>query len=472
MKKLCLQIIFAVLLLPLFAVGQYSSQNVSLTSHWYNPSQAGEPTYGIKYNSVWGWVDTVHHTEYAILGSGDGTHFIDLSNPSAPVQRDFVAGRHSLCIWREYKTYKNYLYAISDNSSPNSFQIIDMSYLPDSVHVVYDDTSIFERAHTLYIDGNKLYCGSVTKPSTGGYYSMAVYSLANPELPAFLRGLNQDYPSIGFAHDMFVRNDTVYASCGYDGLFIYKYNSNNTFSLINSMTVYPDQGYNHSSCLTPNGKTLIFCDEVPANLGIKLVDVSDLQNMSILSTFKSNEGATAHNPYIYGTNRAVIAYYQDGLQIFDISNPAAPVKTGFFDTDTLKGLNTNFDANPTYHGCWGAYIDLPSKIILASDMQNGLYVLDATAALGVKEKTNLTNSISIYPNPAKSDISIAISLKYTDAVSVEMFDITGRKIISEKENILAGKTIIPITTQILASGIYILKVTGKEINYSKKIVKE
>lgn len=37
---------------------QYSSQNIYFVGQWYNPLQTAEPTYGIKYNSVWGWVDT------------------------------------------------------------------------------------------------------------------------------------------------------------------------------------------------------------------------------------------------------------------------------------------------------------------------------------------------------------------------------------------------------------------------------
>ncbi|MBA3705114.1 MAG: choice-of-anchor B family protein [Bacteroidetes bacterium] len=473
MKRICLYIFLIVLIIIPFSItAQYDAQNVSLISHWYNPAQVGEKSYGVKYNSVFGWVHPVNNKEYAILGSGSGTHFIDLSNPSNPVERDFVAGRRDSCLWREYKTYQKYLYAVSDNKSPNSFQIIDMSYLPDSVHVVYDDTTIFERSHTIFIDGDKLYCGSNTLALGGGYHSMAVYSLANPQLPVLLRGLEQDYPNIGFAHDMFVRNDTVYASCGGQGLFIYKFNSNNTFSLINSLTAYPNQGYNHSSYLTPNGKTLVFCDEVPENLNVKILDVTDLKNMSIIKSFKSNEGATAHNPYVFETDRAVIAYYQDGLQIFDISNPALPIKTGYFDTDTLKGKNTNFDNNPTYHGCWGAYVDLPSHLILASDMQNGLYVLDASIALGLKEKISFSNSVNIYPNPTNSSISITINLKNTDAISIELLDITGRKIIEQWENIVPGNTIIPVNIQSLAAGIYVLKISGKEISYSQKIVRE
>lgn len=453
---------------------QYSSQNIFFVGQWYNPAQPPEPTYGIKYNSVWGWVDTADsYREYAILGSGSGTHIIDISIPTAPVEVDFVPGKQTGCIWREYKTYGKYLYAISDDVAPNSFQIMDLSYLPDSVKIVHDDTSVFERAHTLFIENDLLYVGSPKENSTGGAYSMAVYSLSNPELPTLLRTLNQDDPAITWVHDMYVRNDTVYASCGYQGLFFYKYNVGaNNFTTLNSLTSYVDQGYNHASALTPNGKTLVFCDEVPANTTVKILDVTDITNVSMMDTIKSNQGATPHNPYIYGTDRAVIAYYQDGLQIFDISNPSNVVKTGFFDTDTLHGLNDGFPTGFTYHGAWGAYIDLPSGLFLVGDMQNGLFILDATFALGIKENNISENNISVFPNPANNYFSISINLVQSEDILFELFDVSGKKIFGKKESVGAGNTTKTIRLEQYDCGMYILKVSGKEINYSQKVIKK
>lgn len=474
MKKINFLILLSIVLLNANLSAQYNSQNISFVGQWYNPAQPAEPVYGIKYNSVWAWVDTSDSfREYAILGSGLGTHIIDVSTPTAPVEVDFVAGRRDECIWREYKTYGKYLYAISDDAVPNSFQIIDLSYLPDSVHVVHDDTTIFERAHTLFVDGDKLYIGSAKEHSPGGVYSMAVYSLSNPEAPTLLRALNQDDPGITWVHDMFVRNDTVYASCGYDGLFFYKYNVGaNNFTTLNSLTSYVDQGYNHSSALTPNGRTLIFCDEVPEDLAVKILDITDITNVNMMDTVKSNEGATPHNPYIWGTNRAVVAYYQDGLQIFDISNTSNVVRTGYFDTDTLHGLNDGYPTSNTYHGAWGAYIDLPSGLFLVSDMQNGLFVLNANLALGVNESTITENNISVFPNPTSNNVSIAIKLTQSEDLVFEMFDITGKKLFSKKESIGAGNTTKLVHLEQYTSGMYILKITGKDINYSQKVIKK
>lgn len=465
--------LFFCLLQAVSVFSQYDSQNITLLSHWYNPLEVPEPQLGVTYQSVWGWVDTSdNNKEYAILGSASGTYIIDISNPSTPVERDFVAGRRNQCVWREYKTFGNYLYAVSDDAAPNSLQIMDLSYLPDSVHVVYDDTTLFIRSHTIFIDGDKLYCGSVSK--TGIHYSMAVYSLANPELPELLRTLNQDDSTINHVHDMFVRNDTIYASCGYQGLFIYKLNTDTTLSLINSLTSYPQQGYNHSSSLSANGKTLVFCDEVPRNLSVKAMDVTDLQNMSIESTFKSNEGATPHNPYIVGNNKLVLAYYQDGIQIFNIKNPANPTRSGYFDTDTLDGVANNYNPTGTpYHGCWGAYVNLPSGVLLASDMQNGLFVLDATVALSIDNEVGIEkNTISVYPNPFNDEVSVSITGTKPGTISIQLFDITGRKLIEQQQFVVSGTTIKTITAPHLSQGVYILKINGTGVSATHRVIKK
>ena len=450
------------------SLAQYPAQNISLYANWHDSSVPAEPHYGIKYQGVWGYADTANGKEYAIIGSSAGTYFIEVTNPLAPVVRDYVPGRRDSCIWREYKTFGKYVYMISDDPAPNSLQIADLSYLPDSVHVVYDDTTLFVHAHTLFVDNDKIYFGSVTQ--NNNFYAMAVYSLANPELPSLIKGLNESF--LYSVHDMYVRNDTVYASWGYDGFYIYKFNSDSTFTTLGSLTSYPDQGYNHSSSLTPDGKTLVFCDEVPEGLAVKILDVSDFSDLTIKSTFKSNPGATAHNPYVVGNNKLVIAYYQDGIQIYDISNPSNPVRTGFFDTDTLNGLNNGYPDNPTYQGCWGAYTELPSGILLASDMQNGLFVLNSTLALGISDKgKTIAADLIVYPNPSGSDFTLRFNLKKEQKVNYQITDLTGRTIANCEKNAPSGISDILLEELKLSKGIYLLKFNSKEFCSTRKLIK-
>ncbi|MCC7302298.1 MAG: choice-of-anchor B family protein [Bacteroidia bacterium] len=447
------------------------SQNVTLLSNWFNPSTPAEPTYHIKYNGIWGWADPQDNKEYAIIGSSEGVYFIDVSVPTAPVVRDYVPGRRNNCIWREIKTYQNYCYMVSDDAAPNSLQIVDMSSLPDSVTIIRDDNTIIERSHTIWVDGNKLYCGIPKGPSVGGSSKLAVFSLANPGTPVLLRKIEQDHPGADQSHDMFVRNDTVYASMSYSGLFIYKWTGTN-FQQINSLTTYPSQGYNHSTSLTPDGKTLIMLDEVPTGLPCKSVDVTNLTNISVLTTFRSTTTSTAtpHNPFVVNNNRVVIAYYQDGVQIFDISNPSNPVRTGYYDTNPT---NCPSCPNPNYSGCWGAYVDLPSGIVIASDMQNGLFVLDANGALVTDEESEVMASHpSLYPNPARHKTTLSVSLKKDADAVVCVTDLYGKTLLHIQHHFTAGGNTLEIDTKQLSAGIYFVKVSGEGFSSTGKLVVE
>jgi choice-of-anchor B domain-containing protein len=463
MKKLIF-LFFALNFLPFNISAQYESKNIELLSNWKDEifDYSGLDAH---YNSVWGWYDATKKREYAILGGKNGTYFIEVTNPKNPILRDYVKGKQSNCIWREYKSYKNYAYLISDDAPPNSFQIVDMSYLPDSVNVVYDSNDIFETAHTLYIDKDILYCAHV-RQKDGTKASMAAYSLENPEKPKLLRTLNEDYPFIKTVHDMFVRNDTIYASAGFQGLYIFKLTEDNRFLMLGSITSYTQAGYNHSSWLTPDGKTLVFCDEVPEALPVKIADVSDITDIKITADFVSNPGATAHNPYIVGEKYLILAYYQDGIQIYDIGNPYTPVRTAYFDTHPQN--ENNYDVGKNYNGCWGAYPFLPSGNLLASDRQNGLFVLDAGLKALIKPLKPF--EFKIYPNPFNDKFTIQLP-DTLEQINVSVTDFSG-KILFKETIFLDGVNYFDLTMKsTLSNGIYYLNITGNGIDLSQKILR-
>jgi choice-of-anchor B domain-containing protein len=456
MKKLLLVLIFVS---AAFAgKSQFAHNNISLLGQFDDPSVLAESIYGIRYQGCSGWKNPVDGREYAIIGSTFGTYFIEVTDPLNPVQRDYVPGRHQYCIWHEYQTYDKYCYILSDDSPNNSFQIADMSYLPDSVHVVYDDTTLFVHGHAQYIDGRNLY---VSTPRGGGNpsYSMAVYSLANPELPVLRRGLNQDYPGINAVHDMYVVNDTVYASSSFDGMQIYRYDTllNRFFQLGALPGLNSD--YNHSSFLSKDHTTLYMCIEVPNGRPVHIVDVSNIASPVLLSTFTTNVGATPHNPYVID-DMLVLAAYQDGVYTFDITNPQSPTLSGFFDThpQNVGGYDV-----PAYAGCWGAYVDLPSGILLASDMQYGLFVLDKSLATGITSNNVGDLNLVVYPNPSKGLINIQVNGKTNEVVNVSVCSLDG-KVVFEKQVEPSGMNSYQIDTKNFAAGLYIVKaVTDSQI---------
>ncbi len=475
MKKLLFLIVCSMCLFNYLKAQTYASLNMNLLAH-LDPETDLTGTDSRKYSGCWGWYQAAKHKEYAIVGTSKQTYFIDVTNPSAPIISDSVGAKHTGCTWREMKTYQNYCYIVSDQCQPNGLQIVDMQYLPDSVHVVYDSNALFELSHTVFIDQNKMYCGAPKDAVTGYQSPMRVYSLANPQSPVLLRRLEDDVNStvIDYVHDMFVRNDTIFASTGWKGLQVLTFNSaTNTFSVIQSFTGYAYNGYNHSSWQTDDRKTIVFADEVPASLPAKVIDVSNLNNITVVDTINSHALATPHNPYIIGNNWCWISTYQDGLYLYDISNPSNTSIHGYFDTHPQHGVNDNFSTS-AYRGNWGAYPYLPSKIIIACDMQNGIFILDGDAiyknSLGIKDKTTFGSLFSVYPNPSSDDITCIIANQYHQQMTYTITDILGNHV--EEQTLTAKDDFdkITINTRHLNNGCYFITLKGVSINETKKII--
>ncbi len=334
---------------------------MTVLSNWDNPNLP--MYYNLVYNEVFGWHDG-NGREYAILGSMAWTHFIEVTNPAAPVVRDSVLGTFGQCIHRDFKTYGNYCYGVADEGN-STLQVIDMSYLPDSVHVVYNSAQFFERAHNCFVDSasGRLY---IVGSNTQNQGVIVLDIGTNPEVPTLLGSVNLG----SYTHDLSVRGDTAYMNNGFDGFRIYDFVNPAAPVMLASLPSYPQQGYNHSCWLTEDGDYLVMCDET-RNKSCKIVDVRNFGNLNITSMFRSallfpDSTSIPHNPLVIG-NYAVIAYYHDGVQIWDISNKSAPVHVAGYDT---YPINTTYN---DWYGAWGTYPFLPSGTVLGSDVHNGLF---------------------------------------------------------------------------------------------------
>lgn len=359
------------------AVAQIS-QNMTLLGQWDNNSLPVHS--GIVYNDCWGYASGGR--EYALLGSAQRIHFLDITDPAAIEEiNSFTGGANS--IWRDMKTYGNYAYSVADQGN-EGLMIFDLSNLPASVSKANQLTTWFTRSHNIFIDeaGGRLYAVGI---NNGSGYDMAVLDLTlNPSAPSLIAFVN--LPG-GYVHDVYVRNHIAYCSHGNNGLYIYDLTTLTnpaTPTPLKSITDYPDKGYNHSSWLTDDGQYLVFADEVPTGLGLKIADiVSDPLEITVTDVFRSQLLAPAftnsvpHNPFILG-NLVYVSYYEDGIQVFDLSNPLEVTRVGYYDTYTA---HTNYG---NYDGAWGVYPFLPSGNIIGSDILNGLFVLQYNALLPVE----------------------------------------------------------------------------------------
>ncbi|MDG2139346.1 MAG: choice-of-anchor B family protein [Flavobacteriales bacterium] len=423
------------LLIFFLRIDLYSQQNTNLLFHWEDTTLVGSNAYNNTYNEIWGL--NINGNEIAVIGSTAGTHFFDVTNPQNSSEVAFVAGAYTGpgVIHRDYHDFDGYLYIVCDEGSPSTLQIVDISNLPTSVNIVYDSNNLLNKVHNIFIDTAtaKLYACATGE-------AMEVFSLTNPNNPTLI----YTYNDVGHVHDAYVKNDTAFLNCGNDGLRIMDFtmvnNSGDTPVELASYTSYPDAGYNHSGWLTDDGTIYAMQDE---NHGydVKMLDVSDYSNISVLATFNSgvDPNSMAHNGIIKD-DFLYLAYYHDGLRVFDISNPSNPVQVNYYDTYLPNNHNS-------YKGAWGVYPYLNSGNILVSDMQTGLYVFELTTSpTEIKEEKKPSY---IYPNPITS--SFIINNLYADLII--MYDVFGRAVRTEKLN----KNINIFNRNNIKDGLYLIE---------------
>jgi hypothetical protein len=186
----------------------------------------------------WGW-EGPDGTEYAIMGVKDGVAFVN----TLTLQAIQVVPGPGPCgsTWRDIKTYGRYCYAVSECGGTNEgMMIIDLQYLPDSVHYLGSYTTASEvTSHNLSIDTARGFAYLVNSALTG----FRVVSLSDPESPL-------EFPQVttGDLHDVYARNDTVWAAEGTEGsVSIWDMDNKNSPELIVRVAI-PDAGYVHTEC--------------------------------------------------------------------------------------------------------------------------------------------------------------------------------------------------------------------------------
>ncbi len=360
-------------LVPKFSSAQ-DSLNMVRVGHW-DPS--GMVSYaGNTYNDIWGYT-TPTGEEYAIIGNVDSILVVDITDCSNPTRVYGYDGGNTT-IWRDIKTFGTYAYSVCDNCT-EGLHIFDMSALPSgSVQHELTTTAFFDKAHNIYIDTatQKLYAVGTNTVDEG----FVILDLSvSPEDPTLIAELELDdeigWPSANFyIHDVYVRNDTAYASHGNQGYYIWDLTDLNNIEVLGD---FDAGGYNHSSWTTQDGSYAYFAEEVPTGRPMHVIDLANLGDpildIQSVGTFQhslgTSGGSTPHNPFIVN-DTLYISYYHDGLKAYDLSNPSSPVLVGYYDTYPNNGGTYS-----GYEGAWGTYPFFDSGCICVSDVEHGLNII-------------------------------------------------------------------------------------------------
>jgi choice-of-anchor B domain-containing protein len=313
-------------------------------------------TYG--GTDCWGWTGP-DGTEYAIMGIDYGIVFV---NASALEVADSVQGPGPCgASWRDIKTYRHYCYAVSECTGTNAgLMVIDMQYLPDSVHYLGSYALFGVTSHNLTIDTAKGFLYDC-EPDYSGF---RIFDLSNPSNPVELPGVST--PDI---HDLYARNDTLYVAEGYNSSFsIWNMADKYTPVMLARVAIPPGDGYSHNIWPTDDGRYVVTTEETGYHT-IKVWNIEDLNDIQLVSQFLAPSNL-AHNAHCMG-DHVVMSHYESGVEVVDISVPECPVEVARFDTYTAA-------EGPAFAGCWGAYPFTANGLIYGSNLDGRLFILTTT----------------------------------------------------------------------------------------------
>lgn len=315
------------------------------------------PFPGIECNDIWAYVDS-SGTEYALVGTTHGTAIVSLLDPAVPDIKFFIPG--PISTWREIKTYEGFAYVT--NESSGGLMIIDLRNLPTSIDTLrWSGTIGLETAHNIFIDENGIAYTLGSNLASGADF---LDLKPDPWNPTPIGEYNLRY-----IHDCFVRGDTMWAAEINNGQFSVVDVSDKSDPKVLATQSTP-HNFSHHVWPSDDNSLLFNLDERPG-AWLAAYDVSDLDNIKEVDRYQSSPGSSVipHNSFFLDDFQ-IISYYKDGIVAVDVSRPSNIVRVGNYDTSPLSGSG--------FSGSWGVYPYLPSGLIIASDIEEGLFVIEAT----------------------------------------------------------------------------------------------
>ena len=288
----------------------------------------------------------------ALVGTSAGLSVVDVTNPAAARVTGAIAGGSSA--WREVRTYRQLAYVTTE--AQTGLDIVDLRD-PDHPTKLRTWSDTFASAHSLWIDEERglLY-------AHGTQSGMHVLDLtADPTNPREV-GRFTDF----YVHDSYGRGNRLYAAAIRNGFLatldvtrpdaiseISRFNTGGTFT--------------HNAWLTRDGRYVFTTDE---RAGSPLEGWDLLPSPPVkVSQYIAAPGTIPHNVIVDG-DRLVLSHYTEGVRMLDVRDPTQPREMGYYDT--YPGASTGFN------GAWGAYIFPSSNLIVVSDINGGLFVVEYT----------------------------------------------------------------------------------------------
>ena len=475
-----------------------------------SPQQMGAPANGacpqpypsICANDVWGWADAATGREVALVGLANGTAFVDVTDPAAPVLLGRLPTQTTSSPWRDVEVYADHAFIVSE-ASGHGMQVFDLRRLrglPADAARTFTADAVYARigsAHTVginpatgfaYAHGSRTQGGGL--PAACSVRGVHAVDVRNPTAPVFSTCFNDAALETGprtpgYTHDMVCQTyagpDPDYAgremcfASNEDVLTVFDVTDKAAVRIV-SQGSYPTPGYTHQGWFAAGQRYFLINDELDERNGTTpsqqtiVMDLLDLDSPEFAFKYTSGLPVIDHNLYVVG-RYAFESNYEAGLRVLDLSGIAAGTITeaAFFDTYP-QGQSVQFN------GQWSNYPFLPSGLVLASDVRNGLFVLRPTGLAvagdaGPDAETGVALS-PVLPTPTSGAARLTLAVEAAQTVTATLFDATGREVAVVFSGVVAPGTAaeIRVDARTLPPGVYVVRVAGETFSASRRVV--
>ena len=366
--------------------------------------------------------------DYAYCVLTNGLEVLDVTDPASPsfVSKLYLHG-NAMAI----EVAGSYAYVAAGDSGIQIFNVTDPA------NPIFTGGYVTNgHINKIFVSGNYAYAASDTGNNWTGL--LIIINISDPTNPII----------VGCYHDLFiplsivVRGDFAYAADQFNGLKIIVIG--NPSNPILAGSYYMQYG---ARAVSIEGN---YSYVQGRYLGLQVINISDPANP--YWAYSSDIWAAD----VFGRgNYAYLASGDAGLRILDISDPANPVDAGGYDTPG-RAVDVFISGDYTY------VADSSSLMILRF------------TPTGIGDSDNLPGDFTLsqnYPNPFNAQTTIQYSLPKAGGVSIDIFDILGRKIETLAEGIMpAGNHQAIWNASAQSSGIYFYRIKAGESVETKKMV--
>jgi hypothetical protein len=146
------------------------------------------------------------------------------------------------------------------------------------------------------------------------------------------------------------------------------------------------------------------------------------------------------------------------------NNSSLYVDNHFWDFNDGTTANT---ANPTHN--YSSIGNYTVRYKATNDCGADSIAIPIAVVAGIGDIESM-KQIRLFPNPVSGELYIQLNYKRNEKIKLQLLDIAGRLVKHIELPVNEGENTLSFEISEVASGVYLLQISGKEINLSERIV--